>query len=104
MAAIIAGVAGVAWAAPERTTDHAGTVAIVLALALIAIPIAAPYAAARPGGRGGTLAVLSAGCGYAWTAIASKLLTDELAAGRCWSPSPGWPPRSPRRGWPCSAR
>ena len=25
--------------------------------------------------------VLSAGCGYAWTAIASKLLTDELAAG-----------------------
>ena len=29
----------------------------------------------------GFLAVLSAGCGYAWTAIASKLLTDELAAG-----------------------
>ena len=31
--------------------------------------------------RSGFLAVLSAGCGYAWTAIASKLLTDELAAG-----------------------
>ena len=28
-----------------------------------------------------TLAVVSAGCGYAWTSIASKLLTDELAAG-----------------------
>jgi hypothetical protein len=25
--------------------------------------------------------VVGAGCGYAWTAIASKLLTDELAAG-----------------------
>jgi hypothetical protein len=25
--------------------------------------------------------VIGAGCGYAWTAIASKLLTDELAAG-----------------------
>jgi len=25
--------------------------------------------------------VISAGCGYAWTAIASKLLTDELASG-----------------------
>ena len=25
--------------------------------------------------------MVSAGCGYAWTAIASKLLTDELAAG-----------------------
>jgi len=95
VAAIIAGVAGVAWAAPERTTDHAGTAAIATALALVAIPILAPYAlrgrirhSPRPGGvkvgwarAVGVLMVLSAGCGYAWTAIASKLLTDELAAG-----------------------
>lgn len=95
VAAIIAGVAGVALAAPERTTDHAGIGAIALALTLVAIPIAAPYALrgrirdSLP--QGGVkvewantialLAVLSAGCGYAWTAIASKLLTDELAAG-----------------------
>jgi drug/metabolite transporter (DMT)-like permease len=93
VAAIVAGVVGVALAAPERTTDHAGTAAVVLALGLVAIPIAAPYVlrfrhSPRSGGvdvgSGGaiaTLAVLSAGCGYAWTAIASKLLTDELAAG-----------------------
>ena len=95
VAAIVAGVVGVALAAPERTTDHAGTAAIALALALVAVPIAAPYALSsrfrhspRSGGvdvgSGGaiaTLAILSAGCGYAWTAIASKLLTDELAAG-----------------------
>jgi hypothetical protein len=67
VAAIIVGLAGVAWAAPERTTEHAGTGAIALALGLVAIL--------------GLLAVVSAGCGYAWTAIASKLLTDELAAG-----------------------
>jgi hypothetical protein len=77
--AIVLGVAGVAWAAPERTTDHAGTAAIGLALALVAIPIALPYLLRRRGA--GTLAVVGAGCGYAWTAIASKLLTDELAAG-----------------------
>ncbi len=79
--AIVLGVAGVAWAAPDRTTDHAGTVAIAVALGLVAIPIALPYLLRRRGSAIGLLAVLSAGCGYAWTAIASKLLTDELAAG-----------------------
>jgi len=95
VAAIGLGVAGVALAAPERTTDHAGAGAIALSLALVAIPIAAPYVlrgrirhsphqgVVKVGWAGGvgTLMVLSAGFGYAWTAIASKLLTDELAAG-----------------------
>jgi hypothetical protein len=81
VAAIVAGVGGVALAAPERTTDHAGSGAIALALALVAIPIATPYLLRGRAIAFGTLAVISAGCGYAWTAIASKLLTDELAAG-----------------------
>lgn len=95
VAAIVAGVSGVALAAPDRTTDHADAGAIALALALVAIPIVSPYVLrARfrhsPHQRGvkvgwgnamATLAVVSAGCGYAWTSIASKLLTDELAAG-----------------------
>jgi hypothetical protein len=81
VAAIVAGVAGVAWAAPERTTDHAETAALVLALGLVAIPIAAPYALRNRVASIGFLATLSAGFGYAWTAVTSKLLTDELAAG-----------------------
>jgi hypothetical protein len=93
--AIVAGVAGVALAAPERSTDHASAVAIATALALVAIPIVSPYVlrvrfrhsphqeVIKVGWANtiATLAVVSAGCGYAWTAIASKLLTDELAAG-----------------------
>ncbi|HET6570479.1 MAG TPA: hypothetical protein VFG58_03215 [Solirubrobacterales bacterium] len=92
VAAIVVGVAGVAWAAPERTTEHAGAAGVTFALVLVAIPVLAPYALrfrlfpqrgverVDIGALGG-LATVAAGCGYAWTAIASKLLTDELAAG-----------------------
>jgi drug/metabolite transporter (DMT)-like permease len=85
VAAIVVGIAGVAWAAPERTTDHAGAAAVALALALVAVPALLPYLLRKPLARRpehlALLATLSAGCGYAWTAIAGKLLTDELAAG-----------------------
>lgn len=81
VAAIILGVVGVALAAPDRTTDHAGGGAIALAAILVATLVLAPYALRGRAQAFGTLAVISAGAGYAWTAIASKLLTDELAAG-----------------------
>jgi drug/metabolite transporter (DMT)-like permease len=93
--AIVAGVVGVGLTAPERSTDHAGGAAIALALVVVAIPVVLPYAfrsrirhSPHQGGVKvgradwiGTLVMIGAGCGYAWTAIASKLLTDELAAG-----------------------
>lgn len=81
VAAIVAGVAGVALVAPERSTEHADAATMALALALVALPALAPYALRSRAGSLSILAVISAGCGYAWTAIASKLLTDELAAG-----------------------
>ncbi|HEY2333400.1 MAG TPA: hypothetical protein VGH58_00125 [Solirubrobacterales bacterium] len=89
VAAIIVGLAGVAWAAPDRTTDHAGTGAIALALGLVAIPIAAPYLLRGRASAIGWLPVIAAGFGYAWTSIASKLLTDELAAG-AWLVAIAW--------------
>jgi hypothetical protein len=81
VAAIVAGLAGVAWAAPQRTTAHAGAAGIAIALTLLALPIAAPYVVRGRAVAIGLLPVLSAGCGYAWTSIADKLFTDELATG-----------------------
>lgn len=81
VAAITAGVIGVAWAAPDRTTEHAATWAIALSLGIVAIPIVLPYLLRGKAVAAGMIAVISAGCGYAWTAIASKLLTDELSEG-----------------------
>ncbi len=81
VAAIVVGVAGIAWAAPARTTSNAGTVPIAIALFLVTIPVVAPYVVRGRPNAAGTLAVVAAGFGYAWTAIASKLLTDELSSG-----------------------
>jgi drug/metabolite transporter (DMT)-like permease len=81
VAAIVIGVAGIAWAAPARTTSDAGAVPIAIALFLITIPVVAPYVVRGRPNAAGTLAIVAAGFGYAWTAIASKLLTDELSAG-----------------------
>ncbi|HEY2478579.1 MAG TPA: hypothetical protein VGI17_07600 [Solirubrobacterales bacterium] len=81
VAAIVLGVAGIAWAAPERTTSNAGAVPIAIALVLVTIPVVAPYVVRGRPNAAGTMAVVAAGFGYAWTAIASKLLTDELSAG-----------------------
>jgi hypothetical protein len=81
VAAIVLGVGGIAWAAPARTTSDAGAVPIAIALALVTIPVVAPYLKRGRAGAAGTLAVVAAGFGYAWTAIASKLLTDQLSAG-----------------------
>jgi hypothetical protein len=79
--AIGVGVVGVALVAPERSTDHAGTATMAIALGLVAIPMLAPYALRSRASSLSTLAVVSAGCGYAWTAIASKMFTDEIVAG-----------------------
>lgn len=81
VAAIVVGVIGVALVAPERTTEHASGDVVALALALVAAPVLAPYVLRNRAGAAGMLAVVAAGFGYAWTAIASKLLTDELATG-----------------------
>jgi drug/metabolite transporter (DMT)-like permease len=81
VAAIVVGVAGIAWAAPARTTSNAGAVPIAITLALVTIPVIAPYVVRGRPSAAGTLAVVAAGFGYAWTAIASKLLTDELSDG-----------------------
>jgi uncharacterized protein (DUF697 family) len=81
VAVILIGIAGLAWAAPERTTGHAGAGPIAIALILVTIPVVAPYLVRGRASAAGTLAVVAAGFGYAWTAIASKLLTDQLSAG-----------------------
>ena len=82
-AALVVGVAGVAWARPERSSSHAGPLALGLALAALGAFVAAPYAAAAAGrGLSALWLVVAAGAGDAWAAFGAKLLVDELSRGR----------------------
>jgi drug/metabolite transporter (DMT)-like permease len=79
VALVVAGIAGLAAAAPERGSVTGGT-GLVLAFVLLAGLAAAPYAMRRR--RAGLLAVLAAGAADSIAALAAKLVAGELADGR----------------------
>jgi len=82
-AGLVLGVAGIAWAAPARSTSHAGPVALAIALGALSALVAAPYLAAAAGRYLAAIwLVLAAGAGDAWAAFGAKLLTDELSRQR----------------------
>ncbi|MGZ4399383.1 MAG: hypothetical protein ACXVYM_00770 [Gaiellaceae bacterium] len=87
--AIVAGVAGIAWAAPERSSQHAGPVLLAGVLGALALVAVVPYLVRRRAAPGIVLLTLSAGAGDVWAAIASKLIVDELHSGR-WLAALGW--------------
>jgi drug/metabolite transporter (DMT)-like permease len=78
--AIVAGVTGIALAAPEHTTHHAGGATLAAGLGALGLLCLLPYA--RRSKAGGSFAVaLAAGGAYAWSGISSKLLADQLSSG-----------------------
>ena len=81
-AGIVLGVAGIAWAAPERSSSHAGPLALGFALGVLAAFVVAPYVAAAAGrGLSALWLVVAAGAGDAWAAFGAKLLVDEWSRG-----------------------
>jgi drug/metabolite transporter (DMT)-like permease len=76
-AAIIAGVAVLAWSAPERETSVSNTVALAISLGLLGALALLPLAFA---GRG-RLSTVGAGCAFAATGLTTKLVSDALAHG-----------------------
>ena len=89
VAAIIVGVSGMAWAAPEHTTTHAGFAGLAPVLGGIGLLAVAPYLVRRDAAAASALLPLSAGCAFAWTGISSKLLADYLSSSS-WIPVLGW--------------
>jgi drug/metabolite transporter (DMT)-like permease len=76
VALVIAGIAGLAVAAPQRGSAVGGT-GFVLAIVALALLAVAPYVIRRR--RVGLLAVLSAGAADSVAALAAKVMAGELA-------------------------
>jgi drug/metabolite transporter (DMT)-like permease len=79
VALVIAGIACLAAAAPDRSTVTGGT-GMTIAVAVLAALALAPYALRRR--RVGLLAVMSTGAADSVAALAAKLVAGDLADGR----------------------
>jgi hypothetical protein len=80
VAAIGVGVGVLAWAAPEPSHVHAGTVPLATVLGGLGLLTALPWLVR--GHVTGWMLIVAAGCGNAASGLTTKLLSDELANGR----------------------
>lgn len=82
VAAIVAGVTAIAIAAPAREAGPAVGAALVGALVALGLLTVVPLLLARRGSPGGVALSLGAGAADALAALAARLISDELSAGR----------------------
>jgi hypothetical protein len=86
---IVVGVAGIAAVAPERSTAHAGALRITLVVAGLGIAAFLPYLMRAIGRQAPLITMLGAGLGFAWSGLATKLVSDAAAKGH-WVGALAW--------------
>jgi drug/metabolite transporter (DMT)-like permease len=82
--AIVLGVAGTALCAPERSSTHTNNLTVTLVLVALGCLTLLPYAVNRVRRPAATLTMIGAGLGFAWSGVATKLFSDDLAHGSLW--------------------
>jgi len=80
MTAIVLGVVGAALTAPPRETHHARE-ALRITLVLVALAVASmlPYILRALGRQRAVVTMMGAGVAFAWSGVATKLASDDLA-------------------------
>jgi len=82
VAAIVAGVAGLALAAPKGVDQvHADPLVVAATMTAFGALVLAPYALRRPGRKLPSLVIFSAGLAYAWSALSTKFMGDAVSGG-----------------------
>jgi hypothetical protein len=79
--AIVLGVAGTALCAPARSSTHTSNLTVTLVLVGLGLATLLPYAVNRVRRPAASLTMIAAGLGFAWSGVATKLASDDLARG-----------------------
>ncbi len=87
--AIVAGVAGMAIVAPGRSTHHSSQTTLTICLVLLGVAAAAPYLLNMTGRSLPGLTMLGAGFCFAWSGLATKLVSDAIANHQ-WTVAVAW--------------
>lgn len=81
VSAIVVGVIGAGLCAPARSSAHAGSGTLTLVLLALALAGLLPYLLLRFGRTWASVTMLGAGFAFAWSGVATKLASDDLALG-----------------------
>ena len=79
--AIVLGVIGAGLCAPPRSVAHAHWSTLALVLGLLALASLLPYVLLRLGRTWASVTMIGAGLAFAWSGVATKLASDDLARG-----------------------
>jgi hypothetical protein len=79
--AIVLGVIGAGFFAPSRSSAHASAGTLTVVLLALAFASLLPYLLLRLGRTWASVTMLGAGFGFAWSGVATKLASDDLARG-----------------------
>jgi hypothetical protein len=81
MTVIVGSVVGIALTAPPNSTHHTNRLALTLVLVGLGTVTMAPYLLQALGRRSASITMIGAGLGYAWSGVATKLVSDDLHRG-----------------------
>ena len=85
VAAIIGGIALVAFGSPTRAEAHRGGVVVIAVAVLPLLVSLAPFPLRSTRFDSAALVIVASGLGFAATNIAAKLMADDLGAGTYWN-------------------
>jgi hypothetical protein len=89
VAAIVAGVAGIAALAPRHTTQHVHGVAVYVVLTLLGAAAFTPFILALIGRQVANLTMIGAGLGFAWSGLVNQFVADAAENGH-WLTAITW--------------